>query len=78
MINPWTTRDIPDQTGKRAIVTGANSGIGWHTAMELARAGAEVTIASRDAGKAAARRARVLVAARWCFAPRSPIKGARG
>ena len=45
MINPWTTRDIPDQTVKRAIVTGANSGIGKHAAMELARAGAEVTIA---------------------------------
>ncbi|TXM99044.1 SDR family NAD(P)-dependent oxidoreductase [Methylobacterium sp. WL64] len=52
MSNPWTTDDIPDQTGKRAIVTGANSGIGWHTALELARAGAEVTIASRDTGKA--------------------------
>lgn len=52
MSKPWTIHDIPDQTGKRAIVTGANSGIGWHTALELARAGAEVTIASRDAGKA--------------------------
>ena len=50
----WTTRDIPDQTGRRAIVTGANSGIGWHTALELARAGAEVTIASRDERRAAA------------------------
>ncbi len=52
MSDIWTTRDVPDQTGRRAIVTGGNSGIGWHTARELARAGAEVTIASRDEGKA--------------------------
>ncbi len=52
MSDIWTPRDIPDQTGRRAIVTGGNSGIGWHTALELARAGAEVTIASRDEGKA--------------------------
>lgn len=63
MTNPWTTRDIPDLTGKRAIVTGANSGIGWHTALELARAGAEVTVASRDAGKAAAAADRIRAAA---------------
>ena len=48
MSQPWTNRDIPPQTGKRIIVTGANSGIGFHTALELARAGAEVTLASRN------------------------------
>jgi NAD(P)-dependent dehydrogenase (short-subunit alcohol dehydrogenase family) len=48
----WTTKDIPPQTGKRIIVTGANSGIGWHTALELARAGAEVTLTARSAAKA--------------------------
>ena len=58
----WTTRDIPDQTGRRAIVTGANSGIGWYTALELARAGADVTIASRDASKAAAAADRIRAA----------------
>ena len=52
MANPWTVRDIPDQAGRRVIVTGGNSGIGWHTALGLAGAGAEVTIASRDAGRA--------------------------
>jgi NAD(P)-dependent dehydrogenase (short-subunit alcohol dehydrogenase family) len=43
----WTIADIPPQTGKIAVVTGANSGIGWHTALELARAGAEVILAAR-------------------------------
>jgi NAD(P)-dependent dehydrogenase (short-subunit alcohol dehydrogenase family) len=49
---PWTTEDIPPQTGKRIIVTGANSGIGWHTALELTRAGAEVAITARSEVKA--------------------------
>ncbi|MGI8801706.1 MAG: oxidoreductase [Solirubrobacteraceae bacterium] len=44
----WTTGDIPDQTGRRAVVTGANSGIGFVTARELARAGAHVVLACRD------------------------------
>ncbi|HEY0264992.1 MAG TPA: oxidoreductase [Granulicella sp.] len=47
----WTIADIPSQTGKLAVVTGANSGIGWNTALELARAGAEVVIAARSPEK---------------------------
>ena len=47
----WTTADIPPQTGKLAIVTGANSGIGWYTALELARAGAEVILTARSKEK---------------------------
>lgn len=47
----WTTSDIPSQTGKIAIVTGANSGIGYPTALELARAGAQVIIAGRSEAK---------------------------
>ncbi len=43
----WTTSDIPSQIGKLAVVTGANSGIGWYTALELARAGAEVILTAR-------------------------------
>ena len=47
----WTVADIPSLQGKLAVVTGANSGIGWHTALELARAGAEVILASRTEAK---------------------------
>ena len=56
MSKPWTANDIPTQHGRRAVVTGANSGIGFHTALELARAGADVILAVRDAerGRAAA------------------------
>ncbi|HET8970576.1 MAG TPA: oxidoreductase [Candidatus Nanopelagicales bacterium] len=44
----WTAADIPDLSGRRAVVTGANSGIGRVTALELARHGADVVLAVRD------------------------------
>ena len=47
----WTAKDIPDQTGRRAVVTGANSGLGFHTALELARHGASVVMTARDKSK---------------------------
>ena len=52
----WRTADLPSFAGRTAIVTGGNSGIGWHTAAALARRGAEVTIACRnpEAGERAA------------------------
>ncbi|MBP2338285.1 NAD(P)-dependent dehydrogenase (short-subunit alcohol dehydrogenase family) [Saccharothrix coeruleofusca] len=54
----WTADRIPDQRGRVAVVTGANSGLGLITATELARRGARVVLAVRDtaAGEEAARR----------------------
>jgi len=47
----WSVKDIPPQAGKVAVVTGANSGIGWETALELARAGGEVVMTARTQAK---------------------------
>jgi NAD(P)-dependent dehydrogenase (short-subunit alcohol dehydrogenase family) len=54
----WTTADIPDQTDRVAIITGANTGVGFETATALASRGAQVVLAVRnlDKGKAAAAR----------------------
>ena len=47
----WTLADIPSIHGGLAVITGANSGIGWHTALELARAGSEVILTTRTEAK---------------------------
>jgi NAD(P)-dependent dehydrogenase (short-subunit alcohol dehydrogenase family) len=52
MTKHWTEKDMPDQTERVAIVTGANSGIGWDTARALAQKGALVIMACRSMGKA--------------------------
>lgn len=56
----WTTADIPDQTGRRVLVTGANGGLGLETARALAGAGARVVMAARNQAKAATARAEIL------------------
>jgi NAD(P)-dependent dehydrogenase (short-subunit alcohol dehydrogenase family) len=56
----WTFHDIPDQTGRTAIVTGANTGIGLETARMLAKKGAKVVLACRNPEKGQAALARIL------------------
>jgi NAD(P)-dependent dehydrogenase (short-subunit alcohol dehydrogenase family) len=49
---PWTAQSVGDQRGRTAVITGANSGIGFETAKVLAEGGATVVLACRDLGKA--------------------------
>jgi NAD(P)-dependent dehydrogenase (short-subunit alcohol dehydrogenase family) len=55
----WTPADVPDLTGRRALVTGVTSGIGERTAVELARHGAEVILAARSEDRLAVTEQRV-------------------
>jgi NAD(P)-dependent dehydrogenase (short-subunit alcohol dehydrogenase family) len=48
MSETWKAADIPSLAGKRVLITGANSGIGYHAALKLARKGAHVVLACRD------------------------------
>ena len=49
----WTERDVPDLTGRVAVVTGGNGGLGLATVDALAAAGARVLVAARDQAKTA-------------------------
>jgi NAD(P)-dependent dehydrogenase (short-subunit alcohol dehydrogenase family) len=52
MNDSWTANHIPSQQGRRVLITGANSGLGFQTALELARHGAEVILPARTQAKA--------------------------
>ncbi|MEW5809528.1 MAG: SDR family NAD(P)-dependent oxidoreductase [Actinomycetota bacterium] len=51
MSTKWTAADVPDQSGRVAVITGANSGIGYEAALVLAGRGARVVLAVRDLTK---------------------------
>jgi NAD(P)-dependent dehydrogenase (short-subunit alcohol dehydrogenase family) len=55
----WTPEEMPDLTGRVAMVTGASSGIGFHTALELARHGARTLLAVRDPSRGEYARERI-------------------
>jgi NAD(P)-dependent dehydrogenase (short-subunit alcohol dehydrogenase family) len=58
----WTNADIPDQSGRVAVVTGANTGLGYHAAAALAQTGAHVVLAVRNLEKGNLALARIVAA----------------
>ncbi len=59
----WSADDVPPQHGRRALVTGGTGGLGLQVALALARAGADVVLAARDAARGAEALARIRAAA---------------
>jgi NAD(P)-dependent dehydrogenase (short-subunit alcohol dehydrogenase family) len=59
----WTSEDVPGQQGRLAVITGANTGLGFETARVLAARGASVVLAVRDTDKGKAAAARIAAAA---------------
>ncbi len=60
MAEKWTTAKIPDQSGRLALVTGANSGIGLRAAAALAAEGAELLLGCRNTEKGERAREEIL------------------
>ena len=58
-MSDWSVEQVPDQSGRTLLVTGANSGLGLITARELARAGATAIITARDDAKCASAEAEI-------------------
>jgi NAD(P)-dependent dehydrogenase (short-subunit alcohol dehydrogenase family) len=63
MARRWTAAEVSDQSGRVAVVTGGNTGLGFVTARVLAARGVTVVLACRDAGRAAAAAERIRAAA---------------
>ncbi|QUR65824.1 SDR family NAD(P)-dependent oxidoreductase [Mycobacterium spongiae] len=61
-MSKWTAADIPDQTGRTAVITGANTGLGFETAAALAARGAHVVLAVRNLDKGKQAGARITAA----------------
>ena len=59
MKTTWTSDDVPGQHGRLAVITGANTGLGFETARVLAARGASVVLAVRDTDKGKAAAARI-------------------
>lgn len=62
MVENFTAKDVPDQTGRAILVTGANTGLGFETAKVLAGKGARVLMGCRSLEKAEAAKAEILKA----------------